>query len=229
MPKDAGVLKYLDIPFSFAIFTLLFDIDWTNLKNVTSIILLASIIASTLELLDPVAFVIKQFTISSFRERTINVPSQPAGIPRIPMYLHPIAPKATNVEALARTRNKITGTFYFLIILILSYFKIDTELLGSFIIAFRITIIIAFLLVLILFIIEIFNFPRTVYLVIIYLLKIEGNIPDSQGTFSGIEKAIDNDDWITARYWCRKSAMDGDFSPEPRELITISLSRTRTA
>jgi hypothetical protein len=77
-------------------------------------------------------------------------------------------------------------------------------------------------LIITLLIIELLNFPKKVYLVIIYLLKIEGIIAEGN-SFSGLEKTINENDWITARYFGRRSFLDRDFSPEPNDLITLNI------
>lgn len=64
---------------------------------------------------------------------------------------------------------------------------------------------------------EWWRFPKKVYIVDVLLLKIEGIIQEGN-SFLHMQSAINDDDWVTARYYARRGFLDKDFSPYPEPI-----------
>lgn len=117
MAKDAGFLKYLDIPFSYALVALFFSVDWTQPQSITTMLFFTSILASALEIIDPVVRVLKLYTFFKFRNKQITTTKGESK----QFALLPITTKAVEIEALSKSKNRITGMVYFIIISLISY------------------------------------------------------------------------------------------------------------
>ena len=215
MAKDAGFLKYLDIPFSYALIALFFSVDWAQPQSITTMIFFTSVLASALEIIDPVVRVLKQYTFFKFRTRQLFTTKTARKF-----ELLPITKKAVEIEALSKSKNKITGMIYFIIISLISYYRITSEqdLLNYQVnpmwanVLLVVVIAVAYLTIQ-----EWTRFPKKVYIVDVLLLKIEGIIQEGN-SFLHMQSAINEDDWVTARYYARKGFLDKDFAPDPEPI-----------
>jgi hypothetical protein len=223
--EDAGFLKYVDIPFAFSITTyVLFPyLEENPISTITYITFIAGILASVLELVDPVARLLRRYTLNQFKGRKII--TNPKGEKK-ELELNPFLIASLTSKAISKPQNRITGMFYLLFVILFSIYRVYVNrIFNVFIYDYSLIILlsISFILIVILTYKEIFRFPRKVDTLNVYYMKIRKLIAEGP-SLGNMRAAIEQGDWVTARVWFARSIDDKDFVAIPE--IFPSKSKT---
>ncbi len=233
MTIGTRILIFNNIPFAYALIGIivLFQ-DFTTFEvKLTAIVFFGGLLSAVLIIIEPVERLVGFFIIRHFRKQSVtNLPGitlkTRGGVikiigPNTVFGLKPITSQIWKSKVVSYLKNRITSLVYTLIFfsvvayylfsenaIILNYFKIgefEVKILAGLI------IVVLFLIILVLAR-ELRCLPIHVRVADIYLMKVEGTLP-AGNNFKNLETAIQLNDWVTARYWARRSHLEGDFNP----------------
>ena len=214
--EDAGFLKYVDIPFAFSLITLIIlpNLDTNTPSKIALVTFLFGIIASSLEIIDPVEWGLKRYTKCVFKKKNRKIRLQTVGKEEIELDEYIRA--SLQSKALSKPKNRITGMFYLMVISVFTIIRLiqypllniqiwDLSLYG---------VLVSLLLLVIWFTYrEIRNFPRHVDSLNVYYMMVRGIIPEVE-YFNEYRSAIEQGDWATARVHFSRG-IGNQFTPEP--------------
>lgn len=218
MAKEGLFLKYVDVPFSFSLVTLvmtrLLGIDL--LDAVPYITFLGGMFASALELADPIGRIMKLYSEREFRNevmRDYRLEKWFLVSDRISQSF-----KAASIQ---KPKDRITGIVYFIILncLTLVSLKYSEEMLVQqyFIVLLSLILVIVVGSIVIL-LTEIRQFPRKAYNVSIQSAVILNYIQGGNW-FGPLEQALGEGDWVLANHWVARGISDGHIQFTHKEEV----------
>ena len=216
--KETYLLKYTDIPFSFAIISIITGISWNDLSSISTLLLFGGMLSTLLEVLDIPKFLfwlyVSKLTYIKSAVMDVDLDNSADQIkaaamiydyPRNKIKVIDCARKAYNLEPLLKTKEKLVGMLYLMILLVaigifgknacnILISKLNFQIYPIFLQLFMGVLIIP---VVIKFIFGLRRLPGRVFLLCLYILKEQGVL--SLAIIPDYEPALMADDWTVAQ------------------------------
>jgi len=218
MDKETYLLKYTDIPFAFAIISIVTGISWSDLSSIPILLLYGGTLSTLLEILDIPKFLfwiyLRYFTYikngvfwveTEHNNEQINAANQIYNFPKQNIPLIKVAKKAYNLQPLLKTKEKLVSMLYLILLLAgislfgkssFAFFASKINFTSDLII-FQLFIGLLIIPVLIKFLFELNRLPLKIVLLCYYILEEQGVV--SLATVPDYEKALMDEDWTIAQ------------------------------